>query len=336
MPVRTIRFSHQSTRLHLDASFSDLNDVAEPKHTVFLTDDQVFKLHPKKFKGRRTIVIPAGEGHKVQATVDTVIAQLLNLEADRQTTLVGVGGGVVTDLAGYVASIYLRGIRFGFVPTTILALVDASIGGKNGIDVGAFKNMVGVIRQPHFILHDATFLATLPEEQWRGGFAEIIKHAAIGDARMFRELEAHDISFYRRKRNEATALIARNALFKSRVVQRDEFEDGERRLLNFGHTLGHAVENHYGLSHGDSVAIGMAFAARLSGERTGFRHRRRLTDLIERYGLPSGFAYDRDQVIGVLKMDKKRVDNSIRFILLDRIGKARIEPIPIDQLYDLL
>ncbi len=123
------------------------------------------------------------------------------MEADRKTTLIGVGGGVITDITGYVASVYMRGLRFGFVPTSLLALVDASIGGKNGIDVGVYKNMVGIIRQPSFILHDMIFLNTLPQREWENGFAEIIKHACIKDAAMFRELETMSISKYQQKKS---------------------------------------------------------------------------------------------------------------------------------------
>ena len=140
--------------------------------------------------------VKSGEEYKVQATVDTIIEQLIAMEADRKTTLVGIGGGVVTDITGYVASVYMRGITFGFVPTTFLAMVDASIGGKNGIDVGVYKNMVGIIRQPSFILHDLIFLNTLPQSEWENGFAEIIKHACIKDAAMFRELETNSLKKY--------------------------------------------------------------------------------------------------------------------------------------------
>ncbi len=139
----------------------------------------------QRFKGWNTIVLKPGEEYKVQATVDAVIEELIDMEADRKTTLVGVGGGVVTDITGYVASVYMRGISFGFIPTSVLALVDASIGGKNGIDVGVYKNMVGVIRQPAFLLYDMVFLKSLPQTEWENGFAEIIKHACIKDAAMF-------------------------------------------------------------------------------------------------------------------------------------------------------
>ena len=164
--------------------------------------------------------------------------------------LVGVGGGVVADLTGYVAATFLRGVEFGFVPTSILAMVDASIGGKNGINVGLFKNIVGTIRQPSFILFDVKLTSSLPEKEWRNGFAEIIKHACIKDAKMFRELEANGPDKYKPGSRQLALLVERNAILKTRIVQRDELETGERRILNFGHTLGHALENLYELPHG--------------------------------------------------------------------------------------
>src|SRR6185436_8006814 len=148
----------------------------DQRNAVIITDENVFSNHKKRFKDWRVIVLQPGEDQKSQATVDSIIAQLIMLEDDIKTTLVGVGGGVVTDITGYAASVYMRGIRFGFIPTTLLAMVDASIGGKNGVDVGIYKNLVGTIRQPSFILHDLVFLNSLPQSEWTNGFAEIIKH----------------------------------------------------------------------------------------------------------------------------------------------------------------
>ncbi|MGZ3850846.1 MAG: 3-dehydroquinate synthase [Flavisolibacter sp.] len=336
MQKKSFRFGTVSVDYYFEAGISRLKEITDPKNTILLTDENVFSQHPKRFKNWNTIVLKPGEDYKVQATVDSIVEQLIEMEADRKTTLVGVGGGVITDLTGYVASIYMRGIRFGFVPTTILSLVDASIGGKNGIDVGVYKNMVGIIRQPSFILHDLSFLASLPENEWRNGFAEIIKHACIRDAAMFRELESRSLSFYQKKKKETSILIRRNALLKTKVVQQDEFEQGDRKLLNFGHTLGHALENQYELSHGEAISIGMTYAATLSGQLNGFRQPHRVVELLEKYGLPTFAQFDKDKVINVLKMDKKKNRDGINFILLEKIGKAFIQSIRIDELYQRL
>jgi 3-dehydroquinate synthase len=336
MTKKTFHFTTSSVDYYFAGGMAQLKNIVDRKNAVILTDENIFAAHQKRFKGWETIVIKAGEEYKNQSIVDSVIHQLIERKADRKTTLIGVGGGVITDLTGYIASIYMRGIPFGFIPTSLLALVDASIGGKNGIDVGVYKNMVGTIRQPHFILHDLIFLNSLPEKEWQNGFAEIIKHACIKDAVMFKELEEHDIKWYQRRKTEVCALIQRNALLKTKVVQGDEFEKGDRKMLNFGHTLGHALENQYTLSHGEAVAIGMAYAAKLSQKISGFKNADRVIALLQKYGLPVDLSFDKDKVINVVKMDKKKEADSIHFILLQKIGKAEIQQISIDQLYETL
>jgi len=336
MQKKTYRFGSSSTDYYFAGGMSHLKEIVDQKTAVIITDENIFAAHQKRFKNWNTIVLKAGEQYKIQQTVDTVIEQLIEIGVDRKWTLVGVGGGVITDLTGYIASVFLRGIRFGFVPTTLLALVDASIGGKNGIDVGLYKNMVGTIRQPSFILHDLIFLNTLPEKEWRNGFAEIIKHACIKDTSMFNELEKKDLNFYQKKKSEACTLIQRNAMIKTKVVQTDEMESGERKLLNFGHTLGHAIENQYDLMHGEAVAIGMGFASRLSEKLLKFKDAQRVENVLTQYGLPSGATYNKDKVFSVVKGDKKKEKDFIHFILLERIGKGTIRPVPLDDLYEYL
>jgi shikimate kinase / 3-dehydroquinate synthase len=325
-------FSAQTTDYYFDGDFSKLEGLADKSHTVLITDENVFNAHKKKFGGWKTIVIKAGEQYKVQATVNTIIEQLIAFNADRKTYIVGVGGGVITDLTGFVASTYMRGLRFGFVPTTILAMVDASIGGKNGIDVGLYKNLVGIIRQPAFLLYDVTMLKTLPGAEWINGFAEIIKHACIKDQRLFTELELHRLSFYKKDALALAKLIRRNAVIKSDVVKGDEFETGERKLLNFGHTLGHAIENMYALPHGHAVSIGITSACTLSETITGFAESKRVVKLLSRYGLPTHREYDKKKALDILKMDKKKDMDKMNFVLLKRIGKAVVHPIPLSDL----
>jgi len=196
--------------------------------------------------------------------------------------------------------------------------------------------MVGVIRQPSFLLFDSSLLQTLPEAEWKNGFAEIIKHACIKDVTMFKQLEQNNFISYQRKQKELGALIQKNALLKTKVVQQDEFEKGDRKLLNFGHTLGHALENQYQFSHGHAISIGMAYASSLSQKMNGFKDANRVVSLLEKYGLPTFTQFDKDKVINVLKMDKKKTKDSINFILLEKIGKAVIKPISIQQLYENL
>jgi len=330
------KFSGKTTTWYLDADFSYLKKLVGKENAVLITDEHLFAAHQKRFGGWNTIVINAGEQYKVQATVDSIIGQLIDLGADRKTVLVGVGGGVVTDITGYVAAIYMRGLSFGFVPTSILAMVDASIGGKNGIDVGVYKNMVGTIRQPQFLLYDYSLLKTLPKEEWAGGFAEIIKHAAIKDAALFRELEKNKLTTYQRDKALLAKLIRRNVAIKSAVVEKDEFEQGERRLLNFGHTLGHAIENVYELSHGQAISIGMVVACMISEEFTPFKGTDRVIDVLKRYGLPTLAEFDPKEVMEVLRRDKKKVKDTMNYVMLNKIGQGVVKAIPLVELEKLV
>jgi 3-dehydroquinate synthase len=336
MKKTTYKFSSSPVDYYFDSSFSLLKKIVDKKTSIIVTDENIFRDHQDKFQGWQTVVVKAGERYKVQFTADLIISQLIHLEADRKTTVVGVGGGVITDLVGYVASIYMRGINFGFVPTSLLAMVDASIGGKSGIDVGVYKNLVGSIRQPSFLLYDHSFLKTLPAAEWENGFAEIIKHASIKDAPMFYDLEKRSLEIYQKNKKLLAGLIKRNAGLKTRLVQKDEFEKGDRKLLNFGHTLGHALENLNQLSHGRAVSLGMSYAAVISEKLTGFKDAKRLTKVLLRYDLPTFTEFDREKVFEVLKMDKKRVNKTINFILLKKIGRAIIQPIPLKELQKII
>jgi 3-dehydroquinate synthase len=330
------KFSNKTTNCYFGADMTLLDKLADKGQAVIVTDENIFRAHQKKFGGWNTIVTKAGEEFKIQATVDSIIEQLIAFGADRKTFLIGVGGGVVTDITGFVGAIYMRGIPFGFVPTSLLAMVDASIGGKNGIDIGVYKNLAGTTRQPEFLLYDLSLLRTLPKSCWADGFAEIIKHACIRDAAMFRELEKRSVAFYRKDKTALARLIRRNVVIKSTVVQKDEFEQGDRLLLNFGHTLGHAVENLYELSHGQAISIGMAAACMISEELSNFTDTNRVVTTLKKYGLPTQAEFDAKKVMNVLKMDKKKVRDSMNYIVLKKIGQGAVKKIPIGQLEKLL
>ena len=224
MKKQTFKFTTASVDYYFAASIKQLKEIVSVDNTIIITDETINNFHQAKFKGFKTIVVPPGEKYKNQSTVDSIINKLIELQADRKTTLVGIGGGVITDMTGYVASVYMRGIAFGFVPTTLLAMVDASIGGKNGIDVGLYKNMVGIIRQPKFLLYDVSLLQTLTDADWSNGFAEIIKHACIKDAAMFKLLKANTLATFKKDKALLADLVERNAKLKTKVVQKDEFE----------------------------------------------------------------------------------------------------------------
>lgn len=332
MKKKNIAFSAATTSFYFDASFDHLEKLVSRDNTFIITDENIFSKNQRKFKGWNTIVIKPGEEHKTQTSVDNIISQLVEAGANRKSTIVGVGGGVITDMAGYVAGIYMRGVQFGFVPTSILAMVDASIGGKNGVDVGVYKNMVGLIRQPSFLLYDYSLLKSLPKEEWVNGFAEIIKHACIKDAAMFKLLEQHKLTDFQKDKVLLNKLIQRNALLKSKVVQQDEFEQGDRKLLNFGHTLGHAIENTYKLPHGHAVTIGMVIAAYISRDMLGLKDADRIAFLIVKYGLTAFFKFNADKALEIMKSDKKATKKDIQYVLLEKIGKGTVKPLTLEQI----
>ncbi|MFT4062016.1 MAG: 3-dehydroquinate synthase [Edaphocola sp.] len=329
-------FGSGATNFYFNGGIEQLRELAPPERSIILTDENVMERHDGLLHHWEAIVIPPGEASKNLQTLDDVVRQLLALKADRRYTLVGVGGGVVTDMAGFVAGIYQRGIRCGFVPTSILAMVDAAIGGKNGLDVGEFKNMIGLVRQPDFLLYDYALLRTLPVLEWRNGFAEIIKHACIGDAEMFASLAQHELADYRQNITLLDELIQRNAQQKIAVVLQDETETGLRRTLNYGHTLAHAIENVMGYPHGFAVSIGMVFAAKMSEAITGFPGLEQIKNLLEKYGLPTDGNYDKKEALQLMMSDKKRQGNIINYVLLEQIGKAVIEPLEAAQIQTFL
>jgi 3-dehydroquinate synthase len=268
------------------------------------------------------------EAAKNLQTVESLARSLVKSGADRKSLLVAVGGGVVGDVAGFVAATYLRGVTLIHVPTTVVAQVDSSIGGKTGVNLPEGKNLVGAFYPPALVLSDPQTLRTLPEREFRGGLAEIIKHAIIADREMFTMLEKHLEKLQRRDSHLLAELIPRNAAIKARVVSRDERESGLREILNFGHTFAHALESltHYRrYQHGEAVAWGMMCAA-LLGHEVGITRAddvSRMVSLIRRLGpLPPWPKLPESAFVETMRADKKARDGEIRFVLTPRIGKA--------------
>ena len=275
-----------------------------------------------------TLLIPDGESHKNQATLDDLLTRLLQARVERSTVLLALGGGVVGDIGGFAAAIYQRGMPFVQIPTTLLAQVDSSVGGKTGINHPLGKNMIGAFYQPRAVFIDTDCLRTLPDRELAAGLAEVIKYGAIRDVGFFDWLEAN-IARLRARDSEALAYaIDRSCRIKAQVVGADEREQGERALLNYGHTFGHAIENASGYGtwlHGEAVAIGMVIAAQVSQHlgRLDPAAVARLRALVRAAGLPvDAPALGLDRWMQLMGRDKKVVGGAIRFILLDRLGHA--------------
>jgi len=276
------------------------------------------------------IVVPAGETAKSFRSVQRCYDLLAGHRLERKSFIVALGGGVVGDLAGFVAATYLRGISFVQVPTTLLAQVDSSVGGKVGVNLKAGKNLVGAFHQPKLVLCDLGTLQTLPQRELRAGLAEVIKYGIIYDAKLFAQLERILPALLKRKQSALETTIARCCAIKAHVVGQDETESGLRVILNFGHTIGHGLEaiSSYGkYLHGEAIAIGQVAAAHLSQLRAGLREddARRIEHLFVRTGLPTQVqlnARQRRNLFNAMRLDKKVSGGDIKFVLARRIGKV--------------
>lgn len=296
------------------------------RRTIAVSDDNVARAHAALVDTLEHVVIPAGEQSKTLATAAQLYRAFLERDIDRDSLALGIGGGVVTDLAGFVASTYMRGIAFGFVPTTLLGMVDASIGGKNGVDFDGYKNIVGTFSQPHFVVCDTELLATLPDREFRAGLAEIIKSAIIADADLFTALERTTFEQLRTDTALLDSIVAAAIRVKAQVVAADERESGLRRCLNLGHTLAHAIEKvapH--INHGEAVAIGLHHTAEaaLHHGLLDAPSAKRIFALLERYGFHTALPAPISALAEAMTHDKKRSGDSLRLILPTAIGSVR-------------
>ncbi len=315
-------------------SLGNLNAYCAAPPAVIVTDATVRRLHGMRFPASEVIEIGLGEESKTLGTVAEVYNAFLRLGVDRSSQVVAIGGGIVCDVAGFAASTYLRGLRFGFVPTTLLSQVDAGVGGKNGVNLNGYKNLVGTFTQPAFVLCDPDLLGTLPEAELQNGFAEVIKQAAVGDASFFSFLETHSQEALHLDRGVIEQTIYSCLKIKAAIVSRDERESGERRKLNFGHTLGHAVEKAHNPGHGRAVSLGMRAASRLSAAMGLLPQGdvERIERLLAAFGLPLSMEINAGLVRDALWKDKKKEGREIHFVLLEGIGNARIVSISVDAL----
>jgi 3-dehydroquinate synthase len=319
----------------LGATAGAVKDVLSPAACAVISDTNVAPRFGDQLQRSliaagyepRLLTVPAGEESKTLERAGDICEQMLSAGLNRQSFVIGLGGGVIGDLSGFVAAIFERGIPHVQVPTTLLAMVDSSIGGKTGVNTGAGKNLIGAFHPPVLVLDDVEVLRKLPRRELNQGFAEIIKHSIIADAKMFRQLEDVDP-----EKVDFAPLIRENIATKARIVKKDEFErKGERALLNFGHTIGHAIERaaeYRDLVHGEAVSLGIVAASELSMKKAGLpkKDRDRIVDLLRRFGLPIQLRKDfpREKIFDALKFDKKFVRGEVRFVVTTKIGSAEL------------
>lgn len=310
----------------------------KPKKAAIISDTNVWPLYGEKATDSLTaedietvhFVFPAGEASKNAETYIEILNFLAENQLTRSDVIIALGGGVVGDITGFSAATYLRGIAYIQVPTSLLAMVDSSVGGKTAIDLPAGKNLAGAFYQPNLVLCDTDVLQSLPQETFRDGCAEIVKYGILYDAKLFDHLTSNGLSFDRE------TVIARCVELKRDVVAQDEFDTGARQKLNLGHTFGHAVEalSQFSVTHGCAVAIGMAIMARAAEHRghCSAHTAKRIISLLEEFALPTNTSYTSCQIASVALTDKKRTADTVNLIIPKEIGACMICKIPISQL----
>ena len=342
MQTLSVALGDRSYPIHVGRGLLERGDLIAPhlkqKRVAVVSNETVAPLYLARFlRGLQSvgveafsIVIPDGEEFKNWDTLNTIYDQLLAARSDRGTSLIALGGGVVGDMTGFAAATYQRGVPYMQVPTTLLAQVDSSVGGKTAINHPRGKNMIGAFYQPRLVLSDMDTLSTLPDRELKAGLAEVIKYGLIRDAEFFAWLEAHVDRLVAKDAEALSQAVVRCCEIKASVVQRDEREEGERALLNFGHTFGHAIETGMGYGawlHGEAIAAGMALASDLSA-RLGLISRtdvERINAVLARAGLPTAVCgIPADRFRSLMSVDKKAQAGRLRFILLSAIGSASL------------
>ena len=306
------------------------------KVVIIITDTNVFDLYGDRFPDYPVLKLEPGEKIKQLSTIGYLAGELLKAGIDRSGFILGIGGGVVCDITGFLASVFMRGVSFGFVSTTLLSQVDASTGGKNGVNLGEIKNVIGNFRQPEFVICDTEMLKTLPEDEYLSGLAELIKTGIIGDASIIEILEKHHEDVLQRHSKVLSDLVVRSANYKASVVSEDEKETGLRRVLNFGHTFGHATELHLGLKHGFAVASGMELASAWSKE-LGYledEEYRRIIRILRNYNLITDHRIPSSTMEELINHDKKKAGTDIHFVFIEGIGKPFVKRLPVKEVID--
>jgi 3-dehydroquinate synthase len=355
MDTVTVSLGERSYPIHIGERLLDRAELVLPllprRKVAVVTNTTVAPIYLARFAGALQaegvatvpVILPDGEAYKTNATLNLIFDALLAARCDRKTTVIALGGGVIGDLAGFAAAVYLRGVPFIQVPTTLLAQVDSSVGGKTGINHPLGKNMIGAFYQPRLVLADYGTLSTLPERELTAGIAEIIKYGLIRDRSFFGWLEANVDRLKALEPGALAVAIRRSCEAKAEVVSADEREAGVRALLNLGHTFGHAIEAGLGYGqwlHGEAVAAGTMLAAELS-RRLGLLDERdvvRIRDLYQRAGLPvAAPALGAQRYLELMEVDKKAEGDRVRFVLLKSIGTAFVSgDVPASVLHDLL
>ena len=310
-----------------------LSGVLPEGRVVVVSDATIDRLYHPLLEKYVTVLIGLGESVKTLQTVETIYRRFIELGVDRSTFVLAVGGGIVTDVAGFAASTYMRGLKFGFVSTTLLGQVDASVGGKNGVNVDGYKNMAGTFTQPQFVICDPGLLRTLPDREFRAGLAEVVKAAIIADADLFGRIENTTFEALRTDTDLLTDAVSAAIRVKADIVERDEHESGDRRKLNLGHTLAHAIEKCSNrMNHGEAVAVGTALIAGAAVKLGVLSEadRDRIVHVLMQLGFDLTPPVDVKRLLKEVGKDKKNEEGILRIVLPVGIGDCEVRPMKID------
>jgi 3-dehydroquinate synthase len=331
-----LKTSGAGSEIYVGADLGFVINLIPGKGVVVITDDNVLRNYGDRFPDFPVISVAPGEMSKRLEIIGELAEKLLRNGIDRSGFILGIGGGVVCDITGFLASVYMRGIRCGYVSTTLLSQVDASTGGKTGVNLGDVKNIIGTIRQPEFVICDPCMLLTLSEQEYLSGLAELIKTAIIGDRELFELIEGNTTEILNRNRELLSLLVTRSVEFKASVVTVDEMETGLRRILNFGHTFGHAIELKQHFKHGFAVASGMELATEYSFEKGLINEdeKSRIKNLLSRFDLLQDYDLSAAEIEQLIGHDKKRAGGEIHFVFAEGIGNASVKKVAISEITD--
>ncbi|MBM2816468.1 MAG: 3-dehydroquinate synthase [Ignavibacteria bacterium] len=342
MKTFDLLYSNSATRTVIGGNINDLQKfvpyLSKKENCFAVVDENVNRLYPEILPGIVKIILSSGEKSKNLSTIEQLYSLFLDMGVVRSSLIIGIGGGVALDIVGYAAATYYRGIRCGFIATTLLAQVDAAFGGKNGINYDKYKNIIGSIHQPEFVLCDFKFLETLPEQELKNGFAEIIKSSLIGNAKLFDFLINNSEYLLQLDKIVLERVVEDCIKIKTDIVKQDENEKGIRKILNFGHTIGHAIEAEYKLPHGQAILHGMEFAIWVSMQIGMLQADEYsiINELILKFKQKIKNKFEPKKILNNILKDKKKSEDKIDFILLEKIGKPLIMPISINDLKEYL
>ncbi len=326
------------SKILIGEKIENVLNYTDSQKIIIITDKNVNYFYSSCFPAAKTIIIDAGEKSKSISSVSSIIESFIEFEVDKNWFVLGIGGGVVCDITGFVATIYMRGLKFGFIATTLLCQTDAAIGGKNGINFKNHKNIIGSINQPDFVICDIDMLKTLPDKEIKCGVAEIVKYALIEDRVFFEYIEKNTGNIMKLNKPTLEKIIYKCINIKTKIVEQDEFDGNIRRKLNFGHTFGHAIESLSSANHGESISMGMMIALKISANKKliNTNDTTRIQNVLKKFMLPVNNSIDNNKLIQQIKHDKKRKDLSINFVLLEEIGKTCIKSINISEIKELI